>query len=484
MVMALKSNKASNKWLALMTTSVGTLMASINNSIVNIANPVMAAEFGVSMAQIQWVATIYLIVTSSMTVFFGRMGGRLGAHRMYIFGVAAFTLGSLACSLVDQLQFLLMTRAIQGLGAAMMVSVSIGLVATIFPQAERGRAMGINALMVGLGSVTGPTVGGLVLSVGSWHSIFLLGVPFGLTTLVFALLWLRSPLPRNKEISLGLGSALLLMAAIACLVMFLNGGFDGQQWFGLACIILVIGFIFVERRSAQPLLAPALLKNKRFILGNIIAILSYAAQMMMTFQIPFFLETIWAIPVGNVGFLMMASALTMAISGPLSGIVADRFGAFKVMIPALISVGLGLTIAFFLGPVPIIWLFIIMMVLMGAGMGFFNTPNNSDIMTAAGRENSSFASGFVGTCRTLAFCIGTALSASIFQWATSISADFSSVTGIMLATPVDLHRFSFTVVLVFAITLVFASLGLCIYLVLTSKKKIETIPIDLRREES
>lgn len=481
--MALKSSKTSNKWLALATTSVGTLMASINNSIVNIANPVMAAEFGVTMAQIQWVATVYLIVTSSMTVFFGRMGDRVGAHRMYIIGVVAFTIGSLACSLVNQLEILLVTRVIQGLGAAMMVSVSMGLVATIFPQAERGRAMGINALMVGLGSVTGPTVGGLVLSIGTWHSIFLLGVPFGLATLVFALLWLRSPLPKNKGLSLGLGSALMLMAAIACLVMFLNGGFAGQQWFGLVCLILVIGFIFVERHSKQPLLAPTLLRNKRFILGNAIAILSYAAQMMLTFQLPFFLESVWAIPVGSVGFLMMASALTMAVSGPVSGTVADRFGAFKVMIPALISVSFGLTIAFFLGAQPIIWLFVIMMVLLGGGMGFFNTPNNSDIMTAAGRENSSFASGFVGTCRTLAFCIGTALSASIFQWATGISSGFSALTGLVLATPVDLHIFSFTVVLIFAIAFVLAALGLCVYLVKTSQTKAQSVQTSLGRDE-
>jgi len=462
--------KTSNKWLALATTMVGTFMATLNNSIVNIANPIMAASFDVSMAQIQWVSTIYLIVTCSMMMLFGRMGDRVGSHRIYIGGVALFTVASLACYLSDALVPLLIARAFQGAGAAMTMSVGMGLVATIFPLEQRGRAMGATVVTVGLGSVAGPSVGGLVLAYASWHYIFLLSVPFGLASFIMAALWLRSPVPKKPDVSIPLKSSLLFAAAVACLVVFLSSGITGWQWFALAFCLLVTTLVLVERRSSKPLFDRALLKNKRFILGNAIAMLTYCAHIMLIFQLPFFLDTVWATPVGTVGLLMMISALTLAVSGPISGFLSDHFGAFKVMIPAMGAIALSLVCAFFLGPEPSMALFIALMILAGAGMGFFNTPNNSDIMTAAGRENASFASGFVGTNRNLGFSIGTALSAGTFHFGQNISESFSGATGIVLNTEISLHVFSFTIVLVVCAALVFVGIGICTYLVRSSRR--------------
>jgi len=465
--------RPTNKWLALATTMVGTLMSTLNNSIVNIANPVMAASFDVSMAQIQWVATIYLIVTSSLMLLFGRLGDRVGSHRIYIIGITTFTLGSLSCYLVDDFVPLLFARALQGTGAAMIVSVGMALIATIFPQKQRGTAMGTAMIMVGVGNVGGPAVGGLVLAYASWHYIFLLSVPFGLIAFIMAAIWLRSPIPRKPGASLAFKSSVLFTAAVACLIMFLSGGIVGRAWFGLAFLVLVIFLVIVERREKQPLFERSLLKNKRFILGNSIAILTYCAHMMLIFQLPFFLDTVWAIPVSTVGLLMMVSALTLTVSGPLSGYLSDRLGAFRVMIPALGAMVLGLGLAFFLGPVPAIGLFVVLMVLAGSGMGFFNTPNNSDIMTAAGREYASFASGFVGTNRNLGFCIGTALSAGVFHLGNNLSESFSDLTGIVFETEVSLHIFSFYTVLLVCVALVFVGIGICTYLVRTTKKDSE-----------
>ena len=462
--------KASNKWLALATTMVGTFMSTLNNSIVNIANPTMAASFDVSMAQIQWVATIYLIVTSSMMLLFGRMGDRVGSHRIYITGVALFTVASFACYLADDLMPLLIARAFQGAGAAMSMAVGMGLVATIFPLKQRGRAMGATVVTVGLGSVAGPSVGGLVLAYASWHYIFLLSVPFGLVSFIMAALWLRSPLPKKPEVSIPLLSSLLFAAAVACLIVFLSSGSAGSQWFALAFCLLAAALVMVERRTSSPLFDRTLLKNKRFILGNSIAILTYCAHIMLIFQLPFFLDTVWSLPVGTIGLLMMISALTLAVGGPISGFISDHFGAFKVMIPAMGAMLLSLVCAFFLGSTPSMALFVALMILAGAGMGFFNTPNNSDIMTAAGRENASFASGFVGTNRNLGFCIGTALSAGVFHFGHNIANSFSGLTGIVINTESSLHVFSFVTVLVICVTLVFAGIGICAYLVRSSKK--------------
>jgi len=450
---------------------VGTLMSTLNNSIVNIANPIMAANFDVTMAQIQWVATIYLIVTSSLMLLFGRMGDKVGAHRIYIVGIAIFTAGSLACFLVNDYLPLLFARVLQGTGAAMSMSVGMALVVTIFPQSQRGRAMGASVTTVGLGNVLGAPVGGLVLAYASWHYIFLISVPFGLIAFLMAAIWLRSPVARNKETQIALKSSLLFTVAITCLIVFLSGGVETRGWSALAFCALIVVLIFVERRAKNPLFERSLLRNKRFILGNAISFLTYCAFMMLLFQLPFLLFTVWAVPMQTAGFLLTVNALTMAVSAPVAGFLSDRFGAFKVMIPALGAVVLSLGCAFLLGIEPNFVLFILLLFIAGAGMGFFNTPNNSDIMTAANKEQASFASGFVGTNRNLGFCIGTALSAGVFHFGNNISEGYTALTGIGFDTDASLHVFSFHVVLVISLALVLFGIGVCIYLVRSITKR-------------
>jgi EmrB/QacA subfamily drug resistance transporter len=457
------TTKQSNKWLALTTTSVGTFMATLNASIVNIANPILSVDLGVSMSQVQWVATIFLIITSSLMLLFGRLGDRVGSHRVYIVGIAIFTAGSLACALGNSFVLLLLARALQGLGAAMVVATSTGLVATIFPLSQRGRAMGVTVLMVGLGNITGPVVGGFVLAHASWHAVFLLSVPFGAIAFVMALLWLRSPLPKNARASLDIRGSALFTGVVACLILFLSGGFAGQEWFALGFVGFAVLFFVAERREKAPLLDFVLLKNRRFGLGNLVTFFSYCANMMLVFQLPFFLDTVWKIPVGTVGLWMMVSAACLAVSGPASGFVSDRFGALKVMPPALVAVVAAMVVALFFGTEVSLVLFMTVMVLSGAGMGFVNTPNNSDIVTAAGKEHASYASGFVATNRNLGFAVGTALSASSFTAGKLLSSAFPTLLGAD-SSDVAVHLFSFKAVLLVCLLLVLVSLGICLYL--------------------
>ena len=463
------SKKPTNKWLAITVISVGTISATLNASIINIANPILASDFGVSMTQIQWVVTIYLIIMSSLMLLFGRLGDRFGAHRIYIVGLATFTVGTLCCALSNSLITLLLARVLQGIGGSMTVAMGMGLVTTIFPIEQRGRAIGINVLMVGLGNVAGPAVGGFILAFASWHAVFLLSVPFSFLAFIIAALWLRSPLPRQKDVSLDLGGSILFAATIASLILFLSGGFAGQEWFGLVFVALLITFIFVERRVKSPLIEPALLKNRRFLLGNLIAFFTYCAYMMMQFQLPFFLKTVWNTPVGTVGLLIMVGALCLAIWGPISGILTDRFGASLIMPLGLFLVLICMLLALFLSAEVNIVLLVVVLVLAGTGNGLMNTPNNSEIMTAAGREYASFASGFVGTNRSLAFCLGTALSASTFTFAMTLPGRFPSLLSAFVADAILGHVFSLRAVLMVGAMFVIVSIVICLYLIYGKK---------------
>lgn len=439
-------------------------MSTLNASIVNIANPVLSAEFGISMAQVQWATTIYLIVNSSLMLMFGRVGDRVGAHRIYITGVAIFTLGSFACAIESTFVFLLLARALQGLGASMMVATSMGLVVTIFPLSQRGRAMGITVLMVGLGNVTGPVVGGIILAQATWHMVFLISVPFGFICFILAALFLRSPVPRNNSGSLDVLGSLMLAGIITSLIIFLSGGFEGQVFFGLGVIVFSLLFFLVEKRGSSPILDTELLKNKRFASGNLITFFSYCAYMMMIFQLPFFLQTVWEVPVGTVGLWIMVSALTLAVTGPLSGIVSDKVGALKVMPPAILTIIACFVVALCLGPNESVVLFMVLMVLSGVGMGFLNTPNNSDIMTSAGRAKSSYASGFVGTNRNLGFAMGTALSASIFTMGTNIGVNLPEVVDALGGGAAGEHLFAFKIVILVCLILTLVSFLVCLEL--------------------
>lgn len=439
-------------------------MSTLNSSIVNIANPVLASEFGISMAQVQWVSTIYLIVASSSMLLLGRLGDRIGAHKIYIVGVGVLTLGSLFCALAPNLIALLLARALQGLGGAFMLATSIGLLTTIFPLAQRGRAMGISVLMVGLGNVAGPSVGGFVLAHATWPFIFLLSVPFGVIAFIMAAIWLRSPVPKNPHSILDVKGSIVFTGIVTCLIICISGGFEGQQWFGVAVLALMLVFYLVERRAQAPLFDIELLSNRRFALGNLITFFSYAATMMLMFQLPFFLDTVWNIPVSTVGLWLMVNALALAVAGLVAGFISDKYGAMKVMPSAIVLLIVCVVLALILGSDENLPLFMAMLVLSGVGSGLLNTPNNSDIMTAAGKEKASYASGFVATNRNLAFCIGTAFSASVFHVGQEISARFTSLPGAATGDVALEHLFAFKVVLIVCLILVILSFVACLIL--------------------
>ncbi len=455
--------RRNNKWLVMAVVALGTLTTAFSASSLNIANPVLAREFAIGMEQVQWVSSIYLLVMTSLMLLFGRIGDRVGSNKIYILGLAIFALGSLLCSLADNLLLLLVMRVVQAVGGAILLAIGTALIVTAFPLRQRGMAMGLQVTTVGAGSVLGPAVGGLILSVAPWQSLFFAFLPLVLISLVLALFCLRTPKSESasrpqKDALPGLDvpGALLLAVLISSFVLFMSGSFTGSSWFALLFLITLPVFILVERRQRTPLLDFTLLKKSRFALGNLVTFFSYTANMMMTFQLPFFLENIWGLSVGTAGMLLIIPAFAMAVAGPLSGIVSDRIGALKVMPFALALAACAIALTFLLGSTESLPLFIVFLALNGTGMGLVNTPNNSEIMTAAGREKSGYASGFVSTNRNLAFCLGTAASAGLFPF---LESAFLGTVG-----PTDAYLLAFHLVFAVALTLTLISLILCLVL--------------------
>jgi EmrB/QacA subfamily drug resistance transporter len=441
------------------------MMTSIATGSINVANPLIATTYGVGIETVQWASTIYLLVICSLMLLIGRIGDRIGGHKVYLTGVVLFVLGSLCCGLSTSFVLLLLSRALQAVGAAMIMATGIALIMVTFPQEQRGMARGINVLMVGVGSMSGPSLGGLLLSIFDLNMIFYINIPFGLASLVLGLLFMRLPSPQGvaKE-KLDIFGTLLLAACVTSLILCLSGGFAGSRWFGLLLLVFLPLFYLVEKRQPSPLWDFELLKKKRFSLGNLVTFLSYFANMFLSFLSPFFMENAWQFPVGLTGLFMMIAPICMALSAPLAGILSDKIGALKLMPVALLMLILGMLLLLFWGEEPNYPLIFGTFILMGLGMGTLNTPNNSEIMTAAGKKHAGYAGGFVSTNRNLAFCLGTAASAGIF----SVFLQNYEVSSSQLTAYVSsLHGMA---VIAAAITVL--SLVICLYLKRSSEKEV------------
>jgi EmrB/QacA subfamily drug resistance transporter len=432
-------------------------MAAISISGLNIANPVISRTFAIGVEHVQWVSTIYLLVLCSTMLLLGRIGDRIGGHKVYLTGLIIFVAGSLCCGLSGSFELLLLSRVLQAAGGAMMMATGIGILTVSFPLEQRGMAMGISVLMVGLGNMCGPSLGGLLLSNFDWKIIFYINIPFGILSFLLGLRFLRAPVSKEAPTDkLDIRGALLLAICVSALILCLSGGFEGSQWFGLLSLVLLPIFFLAEKRHPSPLWSFDLMRNQRFSLGNLVTFLSYFANMMVNFLLPFFMEEVWTFPVDKTGLFIMVGPICMAVSAPLAGVVSDKIGALKMMPAALVIFIAGLASIFFWTEEPVYPLLIGSLALVGLGMGILNTPNNSEIMTAAGKQNAGYAGGFVSTNRNLAFCLGTATTAGVFSM---LTRQFEVDNSHTMAYVFSMHG-----IIIIALVITVISLVICLWL--------------------
>ena len=407
-----------NKWITLIVICLGQIMVAINGSSINLATPALASDFAVDLNQIQWVITIFFLVTSAVMLLFGRIGDRIGSYKLYISGFLVFAAASLLCGMSGSFAMLLAARVIQAFGASMISATGVGILVTTFPPTQRGKVIGIQAIAIGVGYMCGPSIGGFILDSLGWHYIFLLNIPLAIIGFLVGLKYLRSPVPDDKSKLPrldGMG-ALLLAVIISSLIIVVSGGFAGSIWFLLVLVPVLPYFVWHERRHSSPLWDLDLLRNKRFTLGNIVVFLVFATHFSVLFHMPIYMTNILGLPASTIGLIMLGSPALMAAVSPFSGYLSDKIGALRMM-PAAILIILAAQISLaFLQSDSSLWHVLIGMLLLGVGMGAMTTPADSGIMTSAGPKNAGYASGFLNTIRNLSISIGTAASAGAFTF--------------------------------------------------------------------
>jgi EmrB/QacA subfamily drug resistance transporter len=308
-------------------------MTTLDSSIVNIGLPSIARAFGVPLSgTIEWVLIGYLVVIAAFLLSFGRLADMLGRKPLFLAGLAVFTLGSALCGAAPSLGALIAARCFQGLGAAAIFSVNVAMITRSFPASERGRALGTNAILVALGVSAGPTVGGILTHALSWRWIFYVNLPIGVFVIVAA--WhLLTERPRWERQHFDLPGAAFLAAALSVLTLGLS---FGQEWgWGslrfvvsmMVAAVSVVGAARVERRAPFPLVDPALLRSRIFVLANVSFMICMLALFAVGFLLPFYLEELRGYPTLRSGLLLTPLPLTLAVVAPLSGTLSDRVGS-------------------------------------------------------------------------------------------------------------------------------------------------------------
>jgi len=427
---------ADRRALAAILLAVG--LATLDTAIANTALPAIAADLKAAPAASIWIINAYQLAVVAVLLPLAALGDRIGPRRIFVAGLAIFTVASLACALAGSLPLLAAARALQGVGAGAIMSVNIVLIRLIYPAARLGRGVGLNALVVGLAFTVGPTIASLVLAVAAWPWLFAINVPLGLIAFAFAL----PALPRTVRRGHAFDplTALLTALGFASLSLALGAAAQREPWpFVLLPLAMAValGALLLRREAGHPapMLPVDLLRRPMFALSAVTALASFCAQGLAFVALPFYFEgPLQRNPI-ETGFLMTPWAIVVTLAAPIAGRLSDRYppGLLGGWGLALLCAGMASLAA--LPAEPKVLDIVLRMALCGLGFGLFQSPNLRALMASAPPERSGGASGMVALVRLIGQASGAALVALCFGlagergpvWALGLGAAFAAL---------------------------------------------------------
>lgn len=441
---------AAYKWVVLSNTTIASLMAAIDSSIVLISLPTIIRELpGTGAGEGLWIIMGYLLVTSTLLLNFGRLGDMFGRVKMYNIGFAVFTIGSFLCSLSQTGLELVLFRLVQALGSAFLLANSAAIITDAFPTNERGRALGINQVAVVTGSVVGLVLGGILTGAFGWRSIFWVNIPIGIFGTVWAHYQLKEVTDIKKgqkldilgNISFASGLTLLLLGITFGSLFawnLLNASFIG---FGA---ILLLSFLYIETKVPEPMFDLSLFRIRIFAMGNAALLAMALSRGAFTFMMVFYLQGVLGYDPITAGLLLVPMSLSIAVFGPISGWLSDKFGPSRFTIAGIVITGIAFVIMAQLQAYVSYIVLLIPLILMGSGVGLFASPNRSDTLSSVSASRRGVASGinstFLNTSQLLSLGISVYLLSasvppqvisSIFSGVGSAGTSVSDISGFM-----------------------------------------------------
>ncbi|HYX34760.1 MAG TPA: MFS transporter [Oligoflexus sp.] len=416
---------SSTRWV-LVSLSLSMLMPSLETSIANAGLPTLAQAFQANFQDVQWIVLAYLLVITTLIVSVGRLGDIIGRRRLFLGGILLFTAASLLCGLAPSLGFLIAARAAQGLGAAIMMALTLAFVGETIPKERTGSAMGLLGTMSAVGTTLGPSLGGLLITGIHWRTIFLINVPLGI--LNFILVRRHLPVYRKKtaeRVGFDLLGTLLLALTLGAYALAMTMG-RGQ--FGRINIALLLGaltgcvvFVLVESKTTSPLIRITMFRD--LMLSASLAMSMLVSTVMMATLVvgPFYLSLTLGLQAAWVGIVLSAGPFVAALTGVPAGRIVDRFGARRMTTIGLMGMASGaLAISMFPAKFGIVG-YISPMVVVTASYALFQAANNTVIMTGIRPEQRGVIAGMLSLSRNLGLITGASVMGAVFAAATATS---------------------------------------------------------------
>lgn len=414
------------KWLVLLTVIIGTFLGRLDQTIVNLALPKIIIDFKITVNSAAWIATAYILANAVFVPIWGKLGDTVGRKKIYILGFTIFIFGSALAGFAWNLSSMIVFRIIQAIAGSADYPTAMAILAVTFQQGkERAQALGLWSVSFAAASVFGPLIGGPMIDIFGWRSIFLLNIPVGIVGLIMAFIFIRESVSEKKTIHFDWWGALTLGASLSSLVLVLDQG-NAWGWFSsysvicyIATILFTIIFLYIEKYAAEPIVDLKFFKNSVFVNTLLNNFVVFMAMMGAVFLIPIFVETYLGYDATKTGYLFIPMAFFMVIASPigasLTGKVQPRYVIFASTLVAAIGIFLFSYIDPRSGPLAVI----IPLSIMAFGMGFGMAQRTSVIAAIVPAEEMGIASSILALGRNIAGAFGIAVFGTILTNATN-----------------------------------------------------------------